>query len=72
MALSTDPSLYCVNAWNDLSALHTIGGSPHIALRMETHPAYGWMVTREFLEELQLNTWHPEKEDVRKFKLSFL
>ncbi|RXG52349.1 Protein O-linked-mannose beta-1,2-N-acetylglucosaminyltransferase 1 [Armadillidium vulgare] len=53
--LAKDPSLYCINAWNDLSAMHT-GGDVKIVHRTETLPAYGWMITREFFEEVY-NVW---------------
>ncbi|KAK7065700.1 Protein O-linked-mannose beta-1,2-N-acetylglucosaminyltransferase 1, partial [Halocaridina rubra] len=49
--LDVDPSLFCISAWNDLGALH-ISHHPHRLYRVETHAGYGWMLTRQFFDEI--------------------
>ena len=44
-----DSSVYCVSAFNHLSYPHT-SFDPSKILRVETMPAYGWMVSLKILE----------------------
>lgn len=53
--LRTDPSLYCVSAWNDQGYEHTVGDSG-LLYRIETMPGLGWMLSRRlYKEELEPN-----------------
>ncbi|XP_069178594.1 protein O-linked-mannose beta-1,2-N-acetylglucosaminyltransferase 1 [Procambarus clarkii] len=58
--LDADPSLFCISAWNDLGALHT-ARHPSRLYRVETHAGYGWMLTRNFFDEI-----YPKWQSSRK------
>ncbi|KAK8390629.1 hypothetical protein O3P69_010373 [Scylla paramamosain] len=49
--LKEDPSLHCVSAHNDLSYPGT-SRDPRALLRAASYTNYGWMVTREFAQEM--------------------
>ncbi|CAL4066326.1 unnamed protein product, partial [Meganyctiphanes norvegica] len=49
--LEMDSSLYCVSAFNYLSYPHTAMDATQL-YRVQTHPAYGWMTTRDIIKEL--------------------
>lgn len=53
--LRTDPSLYCISAWNDQGYEHSVGDS-RLLYRIETMPGLGWMLSRRlYKEELEPN-----------------
>nr|XP_053632331.1 uncharacterized protein LOC128688513 [Cherax quadricarinatus] len=58
--LDTDPSIFCISAWNDLGSLHI---ARHISrlYRVETHAGYGWMLTRKLFNEIYPLWQHPNK-----------
>uniref|UniRef100_A0A6G1S5J3 Protein O-linked-mannose beta-1,2-N-acetylglucosaminyltransferase 1 n=1 Tax=Aceria tosichella TaxID=561515 RepID=A0A6G1S5J3_9ACAR len=59
--LETDPSLYCVSAWNDQGYEHSVGDLTQV-MRVETMPGLGWMLTRRlFVEELKAK-WPPASQ----------
>ncbi|KAF2365653.1 Glycosyl transferase family 13 [Trinorchestia longiramus] len=59
--LETDPTLYCVSAWNDQGYEHT-SGDPALLYRVETMPGLGWMLKRSlYKEELEAKWPTPEK-----------
>ncbi|XP_047738841.1 protein O-linked-mannose beta-1,2-N-acetylglucosaminyltransferase 1 isoform X2 [Hyalella azteca] len=53
--LASDPSLYCISAWNDLGALHT-SRDTGLLMRVETMVGNGWMLTRRIFQEVE-GTW---------------
>uniref|UniRef100_A0A6A7FUW0 Alpha-1,3-mannosyl-glycoprotein 2-beta-N-acetylglucosaminyltransferase n=2 Tax=Hirondellea gigas TaxID=1518452 RepID=A0A6A7FUW0_9CRUS len=61
--LEADESLYCISAWNDLGAMHTSRDRQKL-MRIETHPGYGWMLTRTFFQEVttEWDTLHQEHD----------
>ncbi|XP_066965702.1 protein O-linked-mannose beta-1,2-N-acetylglucosaminyltransferase 1-like [Macrobrachium rosenbergii] len=59
--LDADASIYCISAWNDLGALH-IANHPSKLYRVETHAGYGWMLTRQFFQEVY-PIWKSMKEE---------
>ncbi|XP_064119028.1 protein O-linked-mannose beta-1,2-N-acetylglucosaminyltransferase 1-like [Macrobrachium nipponense] len=59
--LDVDASIYCISAWNDLGALH-IANHPSKLYRVETHAGYGWMLTRQFFQEVY-PIWKSTKEE---------
>jgi len=59
--LDTDPSLYCVSAWNDQGYEHT-SGDPTKVYRVETMPGLGWMLRRSlYTGELEPRWPTPDK-----------
>ena len=59
--LETDPSLYCVSAWNDQGYEHTTA-NPSAVYRVETMPGLGWMLKRSlFTQELEPRWPTPDK-----------
>ena len=71
--LETDPSLYCVSAWNDQGYEHTTT-DPSAVYRVETMPGLGWMLKRSlYTQELEPRWPTPDKvRDVPEFVLNFL
>ena len=59
--LETDPSLYCVSAWNDQGYEHTTN-NPSAVYRVETMPGLGWMLRRSlYIQELEPRWPTPDK-----------
>lgn len=59
--LRTDPSLYCVSAWNDQGYEHTVGDNK-LVYRIETMPGLGWMLSRRlYKDELEPNWPSPDQ-----------
>ena len=59
--LESDPSLYCVSAWNDQGYEHT-ASDPSRLYRVETMPGLGWILKRSlYKEELEPRWPTPEK-----------
>ena len=59
--LETDPSLYCVSAWNDQGYEHT-ASDPSLVYRVETMPGLGWMLRRGlYTGELEARWPSPDK-----------
>ena len=59
--LETDPSLYCVSAWNDQGYEHTTD-NPSAVYRVETMPGLGWMLKRSlYTQELETRWPTPDK-----------
>ena len=59
--LDTDPTLYCVSAWNDQGYEHT-SGDPSAVYRVETMPGLGWMLKRSLYSgELEPRWPTPDK-----------
>ena len=54
--LDSDPTLYCVSAWND-NGQSSFVASPTAAYRTECFPGLGWMWSRGRWEELHEWTW---------------
>ena len=52
-----DKTIFCVNAFNHLSYPHT-AKDPTLLYRVETFPAYGWMMSRKTLREI-IPKWLP-------------
>lgn len=52
-----DKTIFCVNAFNHLSFPHT-SKDPSMLYRVQTYPAYGWMMSRETIREI-LPKWLP-------------
>ena len=51
--LNTDPSLWCVSAWNDNGKADLIDEhSPQLLYRTDFFPGLGWMLTRRLWQEL--------------------
>ncbi|KAA0196710.1 hypothetical protein HAZT_HAZT008070 [Hyalella azteca] len=52
--LRTDPTLWCVSAWNDngKGSLVDINNGAHLLYRTDFFPGLGWMLTRSLWEEL--------------------
>lgn len=52
--LKSDPSLWCVSAWNDNGRDGFVDpGKPSLLYRTDFFPGLGWMVTKEVWEELE-------------------
>lgn len=59
--LQTDPTLYCISAWNDQGYAHTVG-DPSAVYRVETMPGLGWLLSRRLWEgELKSKWFGPDK-----------
>merc|ERR1719429_29380 len=59
--LETDPTLYCVSAWNDQGYEHT-SADPSQVYRVETMPGLGWMLKRSlYTGELEPRWPIPDK-----------
>lgn len=52
-----DKTIFSVNAFNHISYPHT-SGDPTLTYRVTCYPAYGWMMSREIIEEI-LPKWFP-------------
>ncbi|XP_012289229.1 alpha-1,3-mannosyl-glycoprotein 2-beta-N-acetylglucosaminyltransferase isoform X2 [Orussus abietinus] len=51
--LVSDPSLWCVSAWNDNGKLGLVDDhAPHLLYRTDFFPGLGWMLTRDLWLEL--------------------
>ncbi|XP_063861843.1 protein O-linked-mannose beta-1,2-N-acetylglucosaminyltransferase 1-like isoform X2 [Scylla paramamosain] len=49
--LASDPTLYCVSAWNDL-ARDDSGGDPRLVMRSETMAGLGWLLSRKVYQDV--------------------
>jgi len=49
--LKSDPTLFCVSAWNDNGKKQFIG-DPEKLYRSDFFPGLGWMLTKEFWREI--------------------
>ncbi|KAL3885503.1 hypothetical protein ACJMK2_025556 [Sinanodonta woodiana] len=50
--LNSDPSLWCVSAWNDNGKKGNVKEEPELLHRTDFFPGLGWMLTRELWLEL--------------------
>lgn len=58
----SDPSVYCISAWNDQGYEHSCG-DPSLVTRVETMPGLGWVLKRSlFKNELEPNWPTPEQQ----------
>jgi hypothetical protein len=58
--LSSDPSVYCVSAWNDLGA-QAAGAHPLGVLRTDYHPGHVWLIQKEVGVEL-MGLWERQQQ----------
>ncbi|XP_050737950.1 protein O-linked-mannose beta-1,2-N-acetylglucosaminyltransferase 1-like isoform X2 [Eriocheir sinensis] len=49
--LMSDPTLYCVSAWNDL-ARDDSGGNPRLVMRSETMAGLGWLLSKKVYQDV--------------------
>uniref|UniRef100_A0A646QI39 Alpha-1,3-mannosyl-glycoprotein 2-beta-N-acetylglucosaminyltransferase n=1 Tax=Hemiscolopendra marginata TaxID=943146 RepID=A0A646QI39_9MYRI len=54
--LKSDPTLWCVSAWNDNGKESLVADEPELLYRTDFFPGLGWMLTRNLWQELQ-NKW---------------
>ncbi|XP_076039226.1 protein O-linked-mannose beta-1,2-N-acetylglucosaminyltransferase 1-like [Oratosquilla oratoria] len=62
VVLDLDPSVYCVSAFNHMCRPHT-KGDPSRLLRVDSPPAYGWLLPRDMVEGI-LPQWLPAYKEV--------
>lgn len=51
--LKSDPTLWCVSAWNDNGKESIIEDDPEVLYRTDFFPGLGWMLTKELWMELE-------------------
>lgn len=57
----TDPTVYCISAWNDHGYEHACG-DPSLVMRVETMPGLGWVLKRSLYETELAPKW-PKSEN---------
>lgn len=61
--LMSDPTLYCVSAWNDL-ARDDSGGNPRLVMRSETMAGLGWLLSKNIYQDV-ITKW-PAHDKVKR------
>eukprot|EP00920_Eleutheroschizon_duboscqi_P029710 GHVT01072117.1.p1 GENE.GHVT01072117.1~~GHVT01072117.1.p1 ORF type:complete len:453 (-),score=31.11 GHVT01072117.1:524-1882(-) len=51
--LRTDPSLWCVSAWNDNGKASMVSNDPELLYRTDFFPGLGWMMTRDTFLQIE-------------------
>ncbi|XP_064471603.1 alpha-1,3-mannosyl-glycoprotein 2-beta-N-acetylglucosaminyltransferase-like [Ornithodoros turicata] len=51
--LRSDPTLFCVSAWNDNGKAGLVADNPELLYRSDFFPGLGWMMTKDIWLELQ-------------------
>lgn len=51
--LKSDPTIWCVSAWNDNGKDSLVDDDPELLYRTDFFPGLGWMMTKDLWQELQ-------------------
>ncbi|XP_077562942.1 alpha-1,3-mannosyl-glycoprotein 2-beta-N-acetylglucosaminyltransferase-like [Haemaphysalis longicornis] len=53
--LKSDPTLFCISAWNDNGKTGLVGDDPELLHRSDFFPGLGWMLTKDLWLEIHHN-----------------